>query len=207
MTESVSRPPRGSRDLWLEAAHDLLITGGIDAVKVMPMARHLNLTRTGFYWFFKDVADLHEAMIRRWEDRNTGHLVARCNTGAGSICAGLFDLMDCWFDPALFDARLDLAIRNWARLDPDLQHRLDRVDAQRIAAVAEMFRRFGYSAEQAETRSMTVIYTQIGYISMQVRETPAARLARVPHYVEVFAGVTPAPQEVDAFLARHQCVV
>ena len=43
---------RGSRDRWLNAAYQLLILGGIEAVKIMPLAKRLNLTRTGFYWFF-----------------------------------------------------------------------------------------------------------------------------------------------------------
>jgi hypothetical protein len=32
----------------------------------------------------------------------------------------LLNLIDCWIDSELFDAPLDLAIRNWARSDADL---------------------------------------------------------------------------------------
>ena len=67
-----------------------------------------------------------------------------------------------------------------------------------------LFARYGYSAEQSEVRGMTVIYTQIGYISMQVTEDPAERLRRVQHYVELFAGARPGEDEVAAFLARHR---
>ena len=131
MTKADPPRRRGSRELWLDAAYELLISGGIDAVKIMALAKRLNLTRTGFYWFFKDIEELHTTMIQRWEERNTGNLVARCNRGARSVCEALFHLMDCWLDPALFDAKLDLAIRNWARVRPDLQQRLDRADASR----------------------------------------------------------------------------
>ena len=55
MSDTVPSQQRGSRELWLEAAYDLLIAGGIDAVKVMTIARHLKMTRTGFYWFFDDL--------------------------------------------------------------------------------------------------------------------------------------------------------
>lgn len=195
---------RGSKDLWLDAAYELLISEGIDAVKVMPLAKTLNLSRTGFYWFFEDIAELHNAMVQRWESKNTGILVERCGVEASNICQALFNLMDCWLDPALFDARLDLAIRNWARVDADLQRRLSEADDRRIDAVRAMFTRHGFSMEQAEVRGLTVIYTQIGYISMRIEEAPKERLARVQHYVELFAGSPPAASDVDRFLNRHQ---
>lgn len=194
-----SSRPRGSKTLWLNAAYDLLIEGGIDAVKVMPLAKRLNLTRTGFYWYFEDISELHRAIIQRWEDQNTGQLVARCQAETANIGESLFHLMDCWLDHTLFDAPLDLAIRNWARFDPALQQRLDQADTRRIKAVSDMFIRHGYSKEQADVRSLTVIYTQIGYISMQVTENRAERLARVPHYVELFASACPAASAVERF--------
>ncbi|MDA5095547.1 TetR/AcrR family transcriptional regulator [Aliiroseovarius sp. KMU-50] len=206
MTNEQTRP-RGSRELWLEAAYDLLVSGGIEAVKVMPLAKRLNLTRTGFYWFFDDVAELHDAMIQRWEAKNTGNLIARCEMDADNICEALFNLTDCWFDPSLFDARLDLAIRNWARTNPELERRLNIADERRRQAVSELFSRFDYSAAQAEVRGMTVMYTQIGYISMQVQEDPQERLERVQHYIELFSGVRPAQRDVERFMARHMAEV
>lgn len=194
---------RGSKELWLNAAYEMLVSDGIDAVKVLPLAKKLNLSRTGFYWFFPDLNALHNAMISRWENQNTDTLVAHCELPADTICEALFNLMDCWLDPALFDAKLDLAIRNWARVAPDLDRRLTIADRRRIAAVAEMFLRFGYSQQQAEVRSLTVMYTQIGYISMDVSEARQERLARVANYVEIFAGTAPKSHEVARFLARH----
>lgn len=194
---------RGSKELWLDAAYEALVSEGIGAVKIMVLAKKLNLTRTGFYWFFADLNALHNEMIDRWESQNTGNLVDRCTVDASNICEALFNLMDCWLDPSLFDARLDLAIRNWARVAPDLQRRLDDADRLRIGAIADMFRRYGFSDAQADVRSLTVIYTQIGYISMQVTENGSERLARVQHYVELFAGQRPAQRDIEMFLKRH----
>ncbi|TNJ47455.1 TetR/AcrR family transcriptional regulator [Phaeobacter sp. B1627] len=203
MLQSPNTRTRGSRQLWLDAALNLLATSGIDAVKIMPLAKSVGQTRTGFYWYFKDLSALHDAMIETWETRNTGQIQARCEAPAGTINQALFNLMDCWLSPELFDTRLDLAIRNWARNDPRLAARLHDADAARITAVRDMFLRYGYSPEQADVRSLTVIYTQIGYISLQVEENPAARLARVPHYVEMFSSRPPAPEEIAAFRGRH----
>ena len=54
---------RGSRDGWLEAGYRALIEGGVDAVKIMPLARQLNLSRTSFYWFFHDREALLAALL------------------------------------------------------------------------------------------------------------------------------------------------
>lgn len=169
----------------------------------MPLARRLNLTRTGFYCFFKGINELHLAMIKRWEKQNTEQLVKRCEVEANNICEALFNLMDCWLDPSLFDARLNLAIRNWARNYPHLQHRLQLADATRIDAVKKMYERFGYRPEQFDVRALAVIYTQIGYISMQVIEDWDERLARVPQYVEMFSSAEPNAEDVNRFFNRH----
>ncbi|MEP3329177.1 TetR/AcrR family transcriptional regulator [Sedimentitalea sp.] len=202
MTNSPPRQ-RGSKDLWLGAAYELLVSDGIDAVKIMALAKKLNLSRTGFYWFFADLKELHIAMIERWENQNTGNLVERCNKPALNICQALFNLMDCWLDQSLFDARLDLAIRNWARVDGELQARVNDADRVRIDAIAGLFQRHGFSSDQAHVRSLTVVFTQIGYISMEVEEARQERLARVQHYVEIFSGTVPSRRDVEVFLARH----
>ena len=198
-------PPRqrGSEDIWLKAAYEVLTERGVEAVKIMSLAEHLGLTRTGFYWHFKDREELLGAMISCWEEKNTGNLITRTEAYAESISEAMFNLFDCWLDDALFDARLDLAIRNWARNDSNLQNRLNKADKQRSEAVAAMFRRFGYSEVQAEVRSMTVIYTQIGYISMQITESWQHRIARMPEYIEVFTGHAPPESEIERFEARH----
>lgn len=195
---------RASEEIWLAAAYEVLTESGVEAVKVMPLAKRLGLTRTGFYWHFKDRDALLEAMIRRWEEKNTGNLIARTEAYAESISEAMFNLFDCWLDDSLFDARLDLAIRNWARNDADLQTRLDKADAKRSAAIAAMFKRFDYTDTQARVRSMTVIYTQIGYISMQITENWQQRIARMPDYIEVFTGTRPSPSEFKRFKARHR---
>ncbi|MGR3623813.1 TetR/AcrR family transcriptional regulator [Pseudophaeobacter sp.] len=192
-----------SEEAWLTAAYEELTENGVEAVRIMPLAKKLAVSRTSFYWHFKDREALLEAMVRRWEDKNTGILVARTEAYAANVAEAVFNLFDCWLDAELFDSRLDLAIRNWARNDAALQQRLDQADARREAAMAAMLERFGYGSESALVRARTMIYTQIGYISMQIREPEDWRLALMPDYVEVFTGQPPAQSDIDRFMARH----
>jgi len=195
---------RATRDVWLEAAYEMFVCDGIEAVKIMPLAKRLNLTRTGFYWHFKDLSELHDAIVDIWQARNTGVLLERCAMPADSLCAALFNLIDCWIDPNLFDAPLDLAIRNWARNDPKLQSSVDESDKTRVDAVQAIFERFGLQSEAAHYRALTTILTQTGYYSMQFKEPRIQRAIAGCHYVEVFAGKQPTKQEAEDFLARHR---
>jgi AcrR family transcriptional regulator len=195
---------RATRQLWLDAAFDLFVADGIEAVKIMPLAKKLNLTRTGFYWHFKDLSELHSAIIDIWQTRNTGIMLQRCAAPATTLCAALFNLVDCWIDYDLFDAPLDLAIRNWARSDAKLQALVEASDDARLTAVIEVFERFGRSGEDAHYRALTAILTQTGYYSMHMSEPRYQRAIAGCRYVEIFAGEAPSQAEKDAFLDRHR---
>lgn len=194
---------RGSEDLWLDAAYDMAIKSGVESVKVMPLAKKLGMSRTSFYWHFEDREALLTALIKRWRAKNTGNLIARTKIYAQSITEAVLNLFDCWINPELFDSRLDFVIRNWAQQSAELKQILEQADRERTDAIRAMFLRFGFDEQQADIRAHTVYYTQIGYISMMVDERLADRLAKMPTYVETFAGSYPTEAEIERFMARH----
>ncbi len=201
-----SNTPRGSADAWIDAAYRLLVEQGVDAVKVMTLAKATGLSRTGFYWHFTDRDALLAALLDRWRDKNTGNLVRRTEAYAETITEALFNLCDCWLMPDLFDARLDFAVRGWALADPAVAPALKAADEERLRAIGAMFRRFGYDSAEADIRARTIYLTQVGYISMMVEEPADQRLARVPAYTEVFAGRAPSEAVIARFNARHMAV-
>lgn len=194
---------RGSPDVWLAAAYETLLEAGVDAVKIMPLAKRLSLSRTSFYWFFKDREELLAALVARWREKNTGNLVGRADAYAETIVEAMLNVFDCWLDSRLFDSPFEFAIRSWARQSPALLREVQAADQQRIAALARMFMRFGRGESEADVRARTIYLAQMGYISMQTQEDIAVRMARVPRYVEIFTGQTPEQRELDRFYARH----
>ena len=64
---------RGSRDVWLSAAYESLLSSGVDAVRIMPLAKKLKLSRTSFYWFFSDRQAVLDALVELWRNKNTGN--------------------------------------------------------------------------------------------------------------------------------------
>ncbi|WP_409523704.1 TetR/AcrR family transcriptional regulator [Nitrincola sp. MINF-07-Sa-05] len=195
---------RGSADIWLEAAYDTLLNSGVDAVRIMPLAKQLKLSRTSFYWFFKDREALLEALIERWRQKNTGNLIAQTHAFAASITEAALNLFDCWIDSALFDDRFEFAIRNWALQSDEVASEIADADRLRLTALKTMFERYGFADAEADIRARTIYLTQIGYISMRTEESLAIRMARIARYVEVFTGQPPGPAELERFFHRHR---
>ncbi len=208
-TEAAAKPDsrdganRGSRELWLDAACELLLDQGVAAVMIQPLSKRLKLSRTSFYWFFEDREELLDAVLERWRDRNTGSIRERSSAYAETIGEATLNLFDCWLDPELFDTRFEFAVRSWALQSEEVAAEIKAADQQRLEAITAMFTRFGYPPAEADARARTVYLTQIGYISMQTVEAPDVRMPRVAHYVEIFTGKPAQPRELARFFARH----
>nr|WP_111298546.1 TetR/AcrR family transcriptional regulator [Paracoccus saliphilus] len=193
---------RGSRDGWLEAGYRALIDGGVDAVKIMPLARQLNLSRTSFYWFFDDREALLAALIDGWEARTTEPLIAATQQYAETQAEAMLNVIGCFLSTSTFDARLEFAVRSWALQDAGVAARVAAADAARLEALRGLLARWGHGPVEADVRARTVYLVQIGYISMQSNEDVATRLARVPTYVSIYTGSHPEPREIARFNAR-----
>jgi len=194
---------RGSEEVWLTAAKAALLDGGVDAVKIQPLATRLQLSRTSFYWFFRDRNALLDALLQSWEETNTRALVTATEAYADTIAEAVLNVISSFLDEDGFEPRFDFAIRGWAQQNADVMVRVNAADDRRLAAIRAMFERFGFEPHEADVRARTVYLVQIGYISMQVRETLATRMGRIPAYVKTYSGQAPTRRELARFHARH----
>jgi AcrR family transcriptional regulator len=194
---------RGSQEGWLAAAYDALLESGVESVKILPLAKRLNLSRTSFYWFFKDREELLNALITRWREKNTGNLVKQSQAYAETLAEAMLNVFDCWLNKDLFDSQFEFAVRSWALQSPDILAELQEADRTRVEAISRMFMRFGYAEGPADVRARTTYLVQIGYISMQSREDLALRMKRIPEYIAIYTGEIPQQRELDRFFARH----
>ena len=194
---------RGSPELWLGAAYEALLESGVDAVKILPLAKKLGLSRTSFYWFFKDREELLAALVTQWRDKNTGNLVKQTEAYAETVAEAMLNVIDCWLDDTIFDSKFEFAVRSWALQSADIAAEVRAADRQRLDALTRMFVRFGQDETHADVRARTTYLTQIGYISMQTEEDIAVRMERIPEYVEIFTGQAPEQKELDRLHARY----
>jgi AcrR family transcriptional regulator len=194
---------RGSPDVWLGVAYEALLVGGVDAVRIMSLAQRLKLSRTSFYWFFKDRDELLDALVSRWREKNTGNIVKQANSYAETVAEAMLNVFDCWLDRTLFDSQFEFAVRSWSLQSPKILAEVQAADQQRIDALTRMFVRFGHDGVKADVRARTIYLVQIGYISMRTDEDLATRMERIAAYVEIFTGQAPERRELDRFFARH----
>jgi len=194
---------RGSREVWLEAAKAAFLESGLEAVKIQPLASRLSLSRTSFYWFFRDRAAILEALLESWEEQNTGALVAACDAYAETVTEAVLNVIGVFLNESRFEPRFDFAIRGWAHQSEAVMARVAAADEKRLVAIRSMFERFGFDADEADVRARTVYLVQIGYISMQVEESLATRMTRIPAYVKTYSGRAPTERELARFHARH----
>jgi AcrR family transcriptional regulator len=193
----------GSLELWLHAAYELLLESGVEAVRIMPLAKRLRLSRTSFYWFFDDRESLLAALLERWRTKNTGNLIRQAESYAESLPEAVLNVFDCWFDDRLFDSRLEFAVRSWAQQSDRVAGEVIAADADRLRALTGMFTRFHCDRLEADVRARTVYLTQLGYISQKAPEEQSVRMRRIGKYIEIFAGIAAEPRELDRFFARQ----
>ncbi|MDJ0822858.1 MAG: TetR/AcrR family transcriptional regulator, partial [Paracoccaceae bacterium] len=151
-------------------------------------AERMQVSRSSFYWYFKNRDDLLDALLQEWEARNTARIAEHCALPAANISEAVLNFFRCFIDPARFDRGLDFAVREWSRRDEALRARVDAADAARIAAVTAMFARHGYAPAEADARARILYFMQLGYHALDVREPIDTRLSRVAAYLKGFTG-------------------
>ncbi len=195
-------PNRSRRADWLAAALDLLSREGIEQVKIQRLAQILGTARSSFYWAFDSRKALMTALLDQWADKNTGAIVRQAALPADSITTAVLNVFECWIDPTLFDAKLDFAIREWARRDPEILSAIDAADDRRLTALTDMFRRYYYPQQQALIRARILYFTQIGYFALTPNESLQDRHRHVNDYIIGFTGQAPTKAEGERFNAR-----
>ena len=156
---------RLGRESWVSAARAELISRGHASIKVDRLATSLKVTRGGFYWHFKDRADLLDALLADWESTNSAAILAALR-GGGSPGDRLRALGRVWLDEREYSPGYDA----------------------RIAALEPVFADAGYPADEAFIRARITYFHQVGYYAMGVRETRDVRDRYLGLYLGVLIG-------------------
>ena len=188
-----------TRQDWLDAAMDILVSDGVERVKVLTIGERLGVSRSSFYWYFKSRRHLLDTLLDRWQQTNTAAIVRQTKVPAETIAEATLNVFRCFVDSELFDSRLDFAIRDWARRSPGVKEKIDASDDLRIDALKAMFCRFDYAETDALIRARVLYYMQIGYYAAELGESMETRLNWVSHYVYAFTGQQASSRELEAF--------
>lgn len=197
-------PARGTVSAadWLTAARDILIERGVDHVRIVTLADRLGVSRSSFYWFWRDRGALLAALIALWRQSNRQDILRQAAAPATDIIDAVLNVFECWTMLSDFDPRLDFAMREWSRRDPVLAATVREDDDACVAAIRDMFLRHGYRDADAFVRARIVYFTQIGYHAVEPGETDPERAKLTGDYLQAFTGVTAAPDRIAAYHAR-----
>ena len=151
---------RKSREAWLGVAVEALGEGGVDAVRVEPLARRLGVTKGSFYWHFADRDALLQALLDGWEQQGTEAIIEELERAGGDASQRAYRLWAMTVgDPGL---TAELAIRDWARRDETVAARVRRVDDRRIGYLRGLMVELGFPDDEIEARAMLMYSLLIG---------------------------------------------
>lgn len=156
-TARARRPAAPTLDAaqWVEAAFDALAEGGIDAVRVDPLAKKLSVTRGSFYWHFKDREALHQMMLKEWRKRASYMIGSRIESRTSAPDERLKQTLALPNSSprAKRAAAIELAIRLWAGRDTNAAKAVKHIDRVRLVYYAKLFSEMGLTEKEARKRA------------------------------------------------------
>jgi AcrR family transcriptional regulator len=159
------------REDWIRMGTKILIERGIEAVKIDPIAKQLNVTRGSFYWHFKNRDDLLLAILREWETHRTKDVMVQLEAMICSPSAKLFKLLDL---VAQGDTQLEKAIRLWALKDARVARLIEHVDRQQLDYFKNLFLQIGFPELEAKSRAQVVYAIRLAWFVMAVSDDSLA---------------------------------
>jgi len=150
-TEKTNNIKRVSKDQWLTKALETLESSGIEAVKIERLAKALSISRSGFYWHFKNRQDLLEHLLDYWVREYTGIVTDNSDVIKLDPKKRLLTTMEMIRDKHL--TKFDLAMTSWAKLDSQVDKVVKKVVKMRLDYLRTIFAELGFRGDELEMRT------------------------------------------------------
>lgn len=128
---------RLTRQSWIDAGLDALVQNGPSALAAEPLARGLGATKGSFYWHFKDVPALHDAVVRDWQSR------ALTQIASALAESGNAEKRLRAFGKYILTDKQDPAFRAWAQTDQFVAKAVADVDTERLTYLVNLLAHLG----------------------------------------------------------------
>jgi len=142
---------RVSKNDWLVTAIDMLENDGIEKVNIERLARKLGISKSGFYWHFKNKKELYQQLLDYWSHEYTEVVIGNTQHSDDNTIQKLNNVMEMIEQYDL--TKYDLAIANWAKNDPQAEAAVEIVYKKRLAYVGSIFAELGLDADETEMRT------------------------------------------------------
>ncbi len=167
------------RDAWVAAATDVLAEEGIAGLRVEVLAKRLKVTKGSFYWHFQDRRDLLMAVLQAWKEGRIKDIVKQTRAEPGHELEQIYHVIDVYSaSRSRRGAMIELAVRDWARRDPDAAAIVAEVDDIRLRCARDLFLACGVPMDEASSRCM-LLYAYVFGISLMIYDKFDSDTARV----------------------------
>jgi AcrR family transcriptional regulator len=151
-----------SRNDWLAAGFDVLVSEGSAGMTLDKLTHKLKVTKGSFYHHFQDVEDYKNALLESWEQQFTIRVVAMSETtGDPAQIFNRFLAILVSESP-----NIEICLRSWAFQDEQVKAYVQRVDEARVAQTRIWFAKLGHDSSQAERLSRMLYALLIGCYSI-----------------------------------------
>lgn len=176
-----------STEEWISVAKTTLIQEGIAGVKIDRLAKKAGVTRGGFYYRFKSLQGMLDALIDHWRQTNHQPIIDALD-GPGSPPERFRALIRLWIEEQDYDPDFDAAVRGWSRVSPKVAKVVHEIDDLRIDALKRLFMDAGYDLDEAFVRARITYFHQVGYYAMGMRESHKRREELSELYYRILTG-------------------
>jgi AcrR family transcriptional regulator len=149
---------RVSKAQWLEAGLKALEKGGVQSVRVESLAKDLSISKSGFYWHFRDREHLLNEVRTFWQSEFTD-VAANSSEIQNASPLDRINLLTTMIHEQNL-ARYDLAFLAWAMHDEDTHKIVENVIASRLGALRAAFSELGCQGADLEMRTQVFVAYQ-----------------------------------------------
>jgi AcrR family transcriptional regulator len=141
-----------SRSEWLQAAAEVLESHSIVEVRIEALARALNISKSGFYWHFKNRNELLDQLLDFWIHEVTEVITENPKVAKLDPLNRLCRTAEIILDYDL--VRYELGIRQWALTDKKVAAAVASVNKKRLEFISGALQELGFTGEDLEMRTL-----------------------------------------------------
>ena len=150
-----TRSKRISRDQWLAKALELFAKTGEGGLRVEVLARHLEVSKSGFYFHFRDREDFLQQLLDYWAHEYTEVVTRNPLLLMASPRERLVMISTLVFEQNLTE--FDAAMLVWANKDPKIARKVRKVINMRVAFAGKAFEELGFEGDALDMRARVFV--------------------------------------------------
>ncbi|OAB44397.1 TetR/AcrR family transcriptional regulator [Paenibacillus glacialis] len=154
-------------DDWIKSGLETLSQSGIASVKIEAIARKLKISKGSFYHYFRDRADLLEAMLLYWEEHLTREVIGLMSNSGMSAKEQFQALV---YQSFSHTTKLQSAILAWANQDEQIAKRVKAIEHDRVRYIERLFTEMGFHPAESAMRAEISYFTFLGWIDRSSRD-------------------------------------